>query len=189
MIRFNLLPWRDASRRQRKRDFAGFLMLAALLGVAMVLVVSALNASALADQAGRMGMLKTENALLDTRISEIAGLRQDIETLRARQTAVETLQSNRNQPVYLMDEFSALVPAGVVLKSIKQADNIVVTGYAQSNARVSEFLRKLNAQGRWLVQPDFIEIKSASVGQGKDLRKIVEFTLTVGLARPSPETP
>jgi type IV pilus assembly protein PilN len=64
-----------------------------------------------------------------------------------------------------------------------------VTGYAQSNARVSEFLRKLTAQGRWLVQPDLIEIKSASVGQGKDLRKIVEFTLTVGLARPSPETP
>jgi type IV pilus assembly protein PilN len=88
-----------------------------------------------------------------------------------------------------MDEFSALVPAGVVLKSIKQADNIVVTGYAQSNARVSEFLHKLTAQGRWLVQPDLIEIKSASVGQGKDLRKIVEFTLTVGLARLSPETP
>lgn len=84
MIRFNLLPWRDARRRQRKCDFAGFLMLAALLGVAVALVVSALNASALADQAGRMSMLKAENALLDTRISEIAGLRQDIEALKAR---------------------------------------------------------------------------------------------------------
>lgn len=88
-----------------------------------------------------------------------------------------------------MDEFAALVPLGVVLKSIKQTDNIVVTGYAQSNARVSEFLRQLTAQGRWLGQPDLIEIKSANIGQGKDLRKIVEFTLTVSLARPSSERP
>ena len=121
------------------------------------------------------------------RIREIAGLRQEIDALRARQKAVETLQANRNQPVYLMDEMTALVPAGVVLKSLRQADNITITGYAQSNERVSEFLRNLGSHGRWLTQPELVEIKSATIGQGKDQRKVFEFTLTIAWVRDAKE--
>jgi type IV pilus assembly protein PilN len=183
MIRFNLLPWRDAQRRERKRAFNGNLLLAALLGFIVVLVVSGLNAASLADQSERHALLDAEIAVLDKSIREIASLRQDIDTLKARQSAVETLQANRNQPVYLMDELASLVPSGVILKSIKQADTIIISGYAQSNARVSELLRNLGTQAHWLTQPELVEIKSASYGQGKDARKIFEFNLSVSLAR------
>jgi type IV pilus assembly protein PilN len=73
----------------------------------------------------------------------------------------------------------------VALKSIQQTDSITLTGYAQSNARVSEFLRKLGTQAHWLVSPELIEIKSASLGQGKDSQKIFEFTLNIRLASKS----
>ncbi len=189
MINVNLLPWRELRRRERKRAFAGFLMLAALLGGLVVAIVTGLNASQLAAQLERNNLLKTENLLLDLRLKEIASLREDIEALKARQAAVETLQANRNQPVYLMDELASLVPAGVALKSIRQADNITLTGYAQSNARVSEFLRKLGTQARWLIRPELIEIKSASLGQGRDSQKIVEFTLNISLASQPQERP
>jgi type IV pilus assembly protein PilN len=82
-----------------------------------------------------------------------------------------------------MDELASLVPSGVILKSIKQADTIIISGYAQSNARVSELLRNLGTQAHWLTQPELVEIKSASYGQGKDARKIFEFNLSVSLAR------
>lgn len=182
MIHFNLLPWREVRRRQRQRDFVASMLLSALLGVAVVVLVSFWNAGKLSAQAERHTLLAAENALLDGRVREIAGLRQEIEGLKARQKAVETLQANRNQPVYLMDEMTALVPAGVVLKSLRQADNIIVSGYAQSNERVSEFLRNLGKHGRWLTQPELVEIKSATLGQGKDQRKAFEFTLSIGWA-------
>lgn len=189
MIHVNLLPWRELRRRERKRAFVGFLMLAALLGGCLVVIVTGLNARQLAAQLDRNNLLKAENLLLDLRIKEIASLREDIEALKARQTAVETLQANRNQPVYLLDELASLVPAGVALKSIRQTDSITLTGYAQSNARVSEFLRKLGTQAHWLVNPELIEIKSASLGQGKDSQKIFEFTLNIRLASKSQEHP
>lgn len=187
MIHFNLLPWREARRRERQRTFVASMLLAALLGLAVVVLVSCWNAGKLAAQTERHTLLAAENALLDVRIREIAGLRQEIEALKARQKAVENLQANRNQPVYLMDEMTALVPAGVVLKSMHQADNITVTGYAQSNERVSEFLRNLGSQGRWLTKPELVEIKSATLGQGKDQRKVFEFTLTIGWVRAAGE--
>lgn len=187
MILFNLLPWREARRRERQRSFVASMLLAAVLGMAIVVLVSLWNAGKLAAQAERHTLLAAENALLDVRIREIAGLRQEIDALKARQKAVETLQANRNQPVYLMDEMTALVPPGVVLKSMRQADNITVTGYAQSNERVSEFLRNLGSHGRWLTQPELVEIKSATLGQGRDQRKVFEFTLTVGWVRAARE--
>lgn len=187
MIHFNLLPWREARRRERQRAFVASMLLAAVLGLAVVMLVSFWNAGKLAAQTERHTLLAAENALLDVRIREIAGLRQEIEALKARQKAVENLQSNRNQPVYLMEEMTALVPAGVVLKSLRQADNITVTGYAQSNERVSEFLRNLGSHGRWLTQPELVEIKSATLGQGKDQRKVFEFTLTIGWVRATRE--
>lgn len=183
MILFNLLPWREERRRKQQRAFVASMLLSALLGLAMVVLVSLWNAGKLAAQSERLALLAAENALLDVRIREIAGLREQIDALKARQKAVETLQANRNQPVYLMDEMTVLVPAGVVLKSLRQADNITVSGYAQSNERVSEFLRNLGKQGRWLTQPELVEIKSASFGQGKDQRKVFEFTISIAWMR------
>jgi type IV pilus assembly protein PilN len=184
MILFNLLPWREERRRERQRAFVASMLLAAVLGLAVVLLLSFWNAAKLSAQAERHQLLKADIAQLDVRIREIAGLRQEIDALKARQKAVENLQANRNLPVYLMDEMTALVPVGVVLKSLRQADNILVSGYAQSNERVSEFMRNLGKQGHWLTQPELVEIKSATLGQGKDQRKVFEFTLSINWARP-----
>lgn len=180
-MRINLLPWREVSRSKRKRAFTGFLILAAIVGTAVVIVVMMFSAKMIDNQANRIALLKEENVQLDTRIKEIAGLSEEIKSLKARQSAVENLQARRNHPVYMLDELATLAPSGVVLKSIKQSDSIVLIGYAQSNARVSEFLRNLTTQTQWLTRPELVEIKSANFGTGKDARKIFEFTLKVDL--------
>jgi type IV pilus assembly protein PilN len=105
--------------------------------------------------------------------------------LKARQQAVEDLQADRNQPVYLMDELAQQVPEGVYLKSFKQdGQRVLLNGYAQSNERVSEFLRNLSNNSAWLERPDLIEIRSVNLGQGKDAKKIFDFTINVGIKRP-----
>ncbi|OWW22328.1 PilN domain-containing protein [Noviherbaspirillum denitrificans] len=185
MIRINLLPHREEKRKQRKIAFLRLLVLAALMGLAIAIAYAAFIGAKIANQNQRNSFIKAENAKLDTQIKEIATLKQEIEALQARQQAVEDLQSDRNQPVYLMDELVKQVPEGIYLRTFKQDNQrVALTGYAQSNERVSELLRNLSNNSPWLERPDLIEIRLTNLGQGRDAKKVFDFTVNVGIKRP-----
>ena len=142
MILVNLLPHREERRRQRKQAFFAGLAAFALAGVAIVGLWYTVLQQMTSAQESRNTFLQAEIARLDTQIKDIANLRSEIEALKARQKAVEDLQTDRNTPVYLLDELVKQTPEGVYLTSIKQAGQVVaVTGVAQTNERVSELLR------------------------------------------------
>ena len=184
MVRINLLPHREARRKERKTAFVAMLIAAVFVGGLLVLAVGGVIATRIAAQNERNAFIQAENAKLDVQIKEIATLKQEIEALKARQQAVEDLQSDRNQPVYLMDELVRQVPEGTYLRSFKQAgQRVTLNGYAQSNERVSELLRNLGNVSPWLERPDLVEIRAATTGAGKDLRKVFDFTVNVGIKR------
>jgi type IV pilus assembly protein PilN len=184
MIRINLLPHREAKRKQKRAAFAALLALGGLLGAAMVLMVGGYNASVIATQNQRNGVLKQANEELDKKISKIANLKAEIEALKARQQAVEDLQGDRNQPVYLLDELVRQTPEGVYLKSFKQdGQKVLLSGVAQSQERVAELLRNLSGNSPWLERPDLTEVRAAALAQSKTGRKVVEFTLSVLIKR------
>jgi type IV pilus assembly protein PilN len=184
MIRINLLPHREAKRKQKQAAFVALMALGALAGAALVLLVGAYNASRIATQNERNLVLKNANAELDKKISKIASLKSEIEALKARQQAVEDLQGDRNQPVYLLDELVRQTPEGVYLKSFKQdGQRVLLNGYAQSQERVAELLRNLSGNSPWLERPDLTEVRAATLAQSKTGRKVVEFTLSVAIKR------
>jgi len=185
MIRINLLPHREAKRKQKQKAFVAMLVLGGLLGAAVVLLVGGWNASRIAIQEQRNLALKNENQKLDKKIKDIATLKEEIEALKSRQQAVEDLQGDRNQPVYLLDELVRQTPDGVYLKSVKQdGQRVTLNGFAQSQERVAEMLRNLSGQSPWLELPDLTEVKAATLTQNKLARKAVEFTLAVNIKRP-----
>jgi len=184
MIRINLLPHREAKRKQKQAAFVALMALGGLAGAALVLLVGAYNASRIATQNERNLVLKNANAELDKKISKIASLKAEIEALKARQQAVEDLQGDRNQPVYLLDELVRQTPEGVYLKSFKQdGQRVLLNGYAQSQERVAELLRNLSGNSPWLERPDLTEVRAATLAQSKTGRKVVEFTLNVAIKR------
>lgn len=185
MIRINLLPHREARRKERKNAFIVMLALSLVMGGVVVLAGAGYIGNNISNQNERNEYIKAENKKLDAQIAEIATLKQEIEALKARQQAVEDLQSDRNQPVFLMDQLVKQVPEGIYLRSFKQAgQRVVLNGHAQSNERVSELLRNLSNNSPWLERPDLIEIRSTGAGQGKDAKKVYEFTVNVGIKRP-----
>lgn len=185
MIRINLLPHREAKRKQKQAAFVAMLVLAGLVGAVTVLLVGGYNASQIAIQEQRNTVLREENAALDQKIKDVKNLKEEIEALKARQQAVEDLQADRNQPVYLFDELVRQTPEGVYLKAFTQSgQRVVVNGYAQSQERVAEMLRNLGGSSPWLERPDLTEVKSATLTQNKVARKVVEFTLAVDIKRP-----
>jgi type IV pilus assembly protein PilN len=187
MIKINLLPHREAKRKQRKNAYFALLALSAMIGLITVLLVGAFFANQIANQTERNRFITAENTRLDGEIKEVATLKQEIDALKARQQAVEDLQSDRNQPVYLMDELVKQVPEGVYLNSLKQeGQRVALNGYAQSNERVSELLRNLSNNSAWLERPDLVEIRATNIGgNGRDSKHVFAFTVNVGIKRPS----
>jgi len=185
MIRINLLPHREEKRKLRKQAFVALMLLGALAGAMIVAVGGGYFASYLSAQDERNQFIKAENARLDVQIKEVASLKREIEALKARQQAVEDLQADRNQPVYLLDELAQHVPEGVYLKSFSQdGQRVRLNGYAQSNERVSELLRNLGNRSPWLEKPDLIEIRSVGIGQGKEAKRVFDFIVNVDIRRP-----
>lgn len=185
MIKINLLPHREERRKQRQKEFVTMLAFGAVIGAFIILIVGMYFSSQLSDQEQRNNYIRTENARLDTQIKEVANLKNEINALKARQQAVEDLQADRNQPVYLMDELAQQTPEGVYLQSFKQdGQKVLLKGYAQSNERVSQFLRNLGNNSPWLERPDLIEIRASNQGKGKDARNVFSFTINVGIKRP-----
>lgn len=183
-IAVNLLPHRALKRAQRRRDF--FTLVAVVIGggAVLVLIVGGIISGYIAAQAGRNQFIKQENAALDKQIAEVANLKQEIESLRARQAAVEDLQSDRNQPVHLMDELVKQTPEGVFLRAIKQTGGrVTLTGVAQSNERVSEYLRNLANNSQWVEKPNLIEIKASDKPVSRGTR-LFDFSLDVLIKRP-----
>ena len=185
--RVNLLPHRAVKRERQRKLFWALTALSAVAGVVMIGAVWSVLQGYIANQQARNDFIRNENSKLDTQIKEIATLRQEIDGLRARQRAVEDLQADRNQPVYLLDEVAKQVPEGIYLRSIKQEDRKVnVSGWAASNERVSEFLRNLQNNSRVLERPELIEIKVAGQGPAGMNRRVFEFALNFTM-KPTPE--
>lgn len=191
MILINLLPHREEKRRARKRSFFIGVGVAAVAGLVAVGVWYSVLQQLTAAQQARNAFLKTEIAKLETQIKDIANLRAEIEALKARQKAVEDLQTNRNVPVYLLDELVKQTPEGIYLTAIRQNDRVVtLTGIAQTNERVSEFLRNTQYNSKWLERPELVEIKAVNVTTAsREQRRLFDFSMRVTLKRPSAPSP
>jgi type IV pilus assembly protein PilN len=191
VILINLLPHREDRRRRRKVAFFVGLGIAGLVGLAVVGIWYTVLEEMKATQEARNQFLVGEIAKLDAQIKDIATLRSEIESLKARQKAVEDLQTDRNIPVYLLNELAKQTPEGVYLTSIKQSDQVVaINGIAQTNERVSEFLRNTLYNSQWLERPELVEIKAATVQTGgREQRRLFDFSMRVSLKRPQAAAP
>lgn len=177
MIRINLLPHRELKRRARRQQIAVLAGVTFILGLIIVGVVHAAITGQIEYQNGRNNYMKDQIVILDRQIEEIRKINALTQELLARKKVVETLQDGRAEVVHLLDQLARLLPDGVYLRSIKQADrNINLAGYAQSNSRVSVLMRNLESSPR-LESPTLIEIKAATVNNAR----LNEFTLDVKL--------
>ena len=187
MILINLLPHREARRQQRKNAFFAGIGFAMAVGAAIVAGWYMFVSGQISTQEEHNQFLANEIKRLDAQIADVATLKAEIEALKARQKAVEDLQADRNMPVYLLNELVKQTPEGVYLTSVKQGgQQVAITGVAQTNERISEFLRNTAYNSPWLEKPILVEIKAQTmlVAGSKDQRRMFGFIMGVTLKRP-----
>ncbi len=179
MIRINLLPHRAEKRRIRKMQFFALLGVSFVLGLTVVGLGHWALQVKIELQEKRNAYLQSETDILVRQIDEIKKLRQQIDALLARKTVVDNLQGTRSDVVHLLDQMLRILPEGVYLRSLKQSDTkISISGYTQSNARVSTLMGAIDASP-WLESPELIEIHAA----GSEGNRFSEFSLTFNLTR------
>ena len=187
MILINLLPHREAARKRRRDIFNASLAASALFGGLIAGAIFLWYQAAISVQQGTNLALSTEIKRLESQIKDISGLEAEIAALRARQQAVEDLQSDRNLPVHLLTELVNQLPDGVYITKMGQVDQTVtIDGYAQSNERVAELYRNLSGNTPWFTKPELVEIVAATVAlTPRDQRRVAKFTIKVLLVRAS----
>jgi type IV pilus assembly protein PilN len=184
MIRINLLPHRELRRERRKKDFVAALVATVVAGAALAALVSLGIAGRIDAQQARNDFIARENAKLDAQVREIAQLREEIDSLKARKLAVENLQRDRTLPVHVLDELVRHAPEGMYFRQLRQIDRkVTLAGLSQSNERVSELLRSLGNDTPWLEKPELVEIKAVAAGKAdgrdkaREARRLFEFSL------------
>jgi type IV pilus assembly protein PilN len=182
-IRINLLPHRQLRKARQQRWFAVLAAIVAGLALAAVGGGQVYLSNVKSGQDARNAFLKDELAKLDKKIAEIAQLREKTKDLLDRKDVVESLQNNRGEAVHMFDELMRRLPDGLYLKGVKQTGDVVaISGYAQSSARVSTYMRELEATALF-EEPVLVEVKSVMVGPVHSY----EFSLNVKIARQAPD--
>jgi type IV pilus assembly protein PilN len=185
MIRINLLPHREEKRKRRQQQFLVLAGIAAVIGLVVAGGVWVFLDQQDTQQRANVAYMKAEIDKLDKQIEEIRKIREETASLLAKKQVVEGLQSNRSEPVQLLDQLLRQLPEGVYLKSIRQSGpKVNVVGYAQSNARVSTLMRNLGASP-YLENPELVEIKA--VPADKTGNRVNEFNMNISIKRAQPE--
>ena len=183
MSRVNLLPWREAVRKERQNQFIATIGVVAAIALAVWGAVHFLYIQKIDYQASRNSYIESNIKALDKKIAEIKELEKQKQSLLARMRAIEQLQGNRPLIVRLFDEIVMSLPDGVSLSMLKQkGKEVTITGAAESNARVSSFMRNME-KSEWIQKPslDIIETKS------EQNKKISNFTLRFSQYVPNAE--
>jgi type IV pilus assembly protein PilN len=187
MIRVNLLPHREEKRKRRQQQFGLLAGLAAIVGLLVAAGVWVFLDQQVTQQQANVAYMKSEIDKLDKQIEEIRKIREETASLLAKKQVVEGLQSNRSEPVQLLDQLLRQLPEGVYLKAIKQIGaKVNILGYAQSNARVSTLMRNLGASP-YLENPELVEIKAVPAPD-KSGNRVNEFNMNISVKRAQPET-
>ncbi|MBU0912133.1 MAG: PilN domain-containing protein [Gammaproteobacteria bacterium] len=172
MASINLLPWREAARKQQQMNYLTVLAQVAVLAFVLMFFVYWLYQARVEGQISRNALLETEIKQLDKRIAQIRELEKQKAGLQQRMSLIEQLQRSRNLGTQIMDEVAKTVPAGVYLVSMdKKFNRLLVTGKSESNNRLSSLLRVIE-QSPLLTQPvlEFIQASTDDSGLLSDFK-------------------
>ncbi|MCA1928964.1 PilN domain-containing protein [Rheinheimera sp.] len=189
MASINLLPWREAARKQQQLNYLTVLAQVAVLSFVLMFLVYWLYQARVEGQVSRNALLEAEIQALDLRIAQIRELEKQKAGLQQRMSLIEQLQRSRNLGTQIMDEVAKTVPAGVYLISLdKKFNRLLITGKSESNNRLSGMLRVIE-QSSLLTQPvlEFIQASKEDSGLLSDFK--MHLRLVGAEAPPPPPEP
>ncbi len=180
MAKINLLPWRQAYREEKKREFVSILLAVGLLSAFVSYLWITSVDSAIQNQNARNKLLSDEIAKLELQVKEIAEIKKIRADLLARIKVIQDLEGTRPVIVRYFDDFVRAVPDGVYITQMsKKAGVITIEGVAESYNRVASFMRELD-ESDWFADPKLFSVAASP----KDGDQANSFRMTVNTSAP-----
>ncbi|MFA5494496.1 MAG: PilN domain-containing protein [Porticoccaceae bacterium] len=183
MARINLLPWREEYRQAKKREFLEIAAVVLVLGLLAATLWDRVVNARIDNQTSRNELLRGEIAVLEEQAREIAELKKRKQQMIDRMGVIQALQGNRPDIVRIFDELVAAMPEGVFLTDLQRVgDNMSLTGFAESNNRVSALMRNLDASYKF-TEPNLTKVQAdETLGeQGNRFEMRIQITRPEGL--------
>ena len=173
MPHINLLPWREAARKEAQQNFVTLLVVVVVLAFGSMFALSWVYGAMTDGQNVRNNFLAREIQILDRRIAEIRELDKKKASLQQRMRLIEELQSNRNLGTRIMDEVAKIVPSGVYFTTLERRGNAIqITGKSESNNRLSTMIRQV--EGSYLLERASLQ---GIVAGEEDARLLSDFNM------------
>lgn len=180
MAKINLLPWREALRKERQNQFYGVIGVVLFCAAFIVYIFNSAVEGGIDDQRARNNFVSTETKVLDAKIEEIRALRETRQKLIERMELIQALQGNRPIIVRIFDEMARAVPDDLYFTSaVIKGDSVMIKGVAGSNNRVAALMRNFD-QSAWFADPALIKVQSKSEG-------VNEFEISMKRVQPKAE--
>jgi len=175
MTRINLLPWRETLRKERQKSFFVAMGSASAAMILIILAIHLFVGSQIEYQNKRNRFIKMETEKVDLKIRQIRDIESEKSRLLARMHIIQQLQTQRPEIVHIFQELVKRLPEGVYLTHAEeQSGLLVLSGVAQSNARISTFMRQLDLSD-WFKSPRLEVIQADE----KDAVRTSRFKLAV----------
>ncbi|WP_430460408.1 PilN domain-containing protein [Thalassolituus sp. LLYu03] len=180
MAKINLLPWREALRKERQNQFYGVIGTVLVVAAAIVYVVNVSVEGAIDSQRLRNDFIVKETKVIDAKIDEIKALKETRQKLIERMELIQALQGNRPIIVRVFDEMARSVPDDLYFSSVSvKGTDVMIKGVAKSNNRVAALMRNFD-QSDWFAEPALIKVQSKSEG-------VNEFEVSMKRVQPKAE--
>ena len=150
MPRINLLPWRAALRRRRAHRFGAAATITVTCAALILLLGDVTIDSLISRQARHNRHIQHHIDQLQSALRHQAELTQRESALLSRLALIDRLQSYRGRATQLFDSLARTTPQTIQLTHVTQQGNALrIQGLADSNQAVSDYMRRLDASGRF----------------------------------------
>ncbi|RPH52331.1 MAG: hypothetical protein EHM85_03175 [Desulfobacteraceae bacterium] len=145
MIKINLLPFRTARKKENVRRQSSILFFSLFLVLILLVFFNIKLSGQVKEIKSKVATAKTETAKYEKINNEIKEIKAKLEILETKMGVIKTLESNRYEPVRLMDAMTSLiVPKRMWFVNLDGRGNTVnISGVAIDNQTVADFMTRL----------------------------------------------
>ena len=175
MIKINLLPYREAAKKENLRQQITILSGTLVFFLLIILAVHLFFSMSISGMETKILEAEAKLVVLNKKVGDIEGFKRDKKELEQKLGVISSLETSRLFPVRMLDELNLLVPSKEAwLEKITQTgQGLRIEGVARDNGTVARFMKSVEKAG-------FVQSVELVVAKEKELAgvKLQQFILT-----------
>jgi len=188
MLQINLLPVREARRKEDSRQLAMQAALVLLLVAAAIGFTQSIISEKISESNARIAQMQRDIDQYKPQLEQVAAFRKKKKELETKINVIDDLDRARSGPVRVLSELASRTPDRLWLTSLEtEGKTVVMAGQSLDNDLVALFLRSLG-ESPYFSEVDLDKTEMKGVSDGLRLMSFrIRAVLTNPDSKPKPD--